>query len=162
MINNNCSEKLGVQNRQKSARVEGKQDKTPFPAGRWRRNLQHLGFQDAGSLRASLTAQVQPDPPLTQPIQAKVAPALEIHSPARGSTGAELSSLGKSQGQGSGERREVAGLRGTVETPCHANSRLMCSGQSHASRRAFHFTHLEVSPQNRSFPRRQTLGCNTG
>ena len=61
-----------------------------------------------------------------------------------------------------GERREVAGLRGTVETPCHANSRLMCSGQSHASRRAFHFTHLEVSPQNRSFPRRQTLGCNTG
>ena len=145
MINNNCSEKLGVQNRQKSARVEGKQDKTPFPAGRWRRNLQHLGFQDAGSLRASLTAQVQPDPPLTQPIQAKVASALEIHSPARGSAGAELSSLGKSQGM-----------------PCYANSRLMCSGQSHASRRAFHFTHLEVSPQNRSFPRRQTLGCNTG
>ena len=100
MINNNCSEKLGVQNRQKSARVEGKQDKTPFPAGRWRRNLQHLGFQDAGSLRASLTAQVWPDPPLSQPVQEKAAPTLETNSPVWGSAGAELSSLGKSQGQG--------------------------------------------------------------
>ena len=89
----------------KSAQVEGKQDKTPFPAGQWRRNLQHLGFQDAGSLRASLTAQVRPDPPLTQPVQVKVAPALETHSPVQGSAGVELSSLDKSQGQEWGEER---------------------------------------------------------
>lgn len=126
----------------KSAWVEGRQEQTPLPAGQWRRNLQHPDLQDAGSQHLSHLKHGQ-TLLLPQPVQEKAAPALETHSPAQAQLELNFPPLVRVRARG-GERRAAAGVRGAVETPHHANSHLMCSGQSHASQGHFP-SHIQKS-----------------